>query len=164
MSVTEQWQLEDAVDAGHIATAEVLLHRGIDPDTLCHGIETPVVNLAVDAANTPMVVLFARFGADIEQTDRTGRTLLSRTASRSERNQSLVTLLAAGADPNLQDRTGWAPLHWAAVHGYRENIAVLIAHGADTNTKAANGMTPAMLAQQNQHWEAAEQLRTEPDQ
>jgi ankyrin repeat protein len=34
-----------------------------------------------------------------------------------------------GASPDLSDRSGWAPLHWAALYRKSECVPVLIRHG-----------------------------------
>jgi len=54
--------------------------------------------------------------------------------------------LLRGADVNAKDEYGNTPLHFAAWHGHREVIEVLIDKGANVNSKAGNGLTPLELA------------------
>lgn len=55
-------------------------------------------------------------------------------------------LLEAGAAPNVQDKWGAAPLHYAAESGHCTEVATLLAHGADLNLRQTAGFTPLMLA------------------
>jgi len=50
--------------------------------------------------------------------------------------------LAAGADVNAKNESGYTPLHHAAVDGRKEIAELLIAQGADVNAKIADGYTP----------------------
>jgi len=47
--------------------------------------------------------------------------------------------LAAGTDVNAKTDTGWIPLHRAAYWGHKEVAELLIANGAEVNTKNENG-------------------------
>ncbi len=57
-------------------------------------------------------------------------------------------LLAKGANPNLRNRDGAAPLHLAAQIGFVEGIVALIAGRADINLPNDRGETPLILAVQ----------------
>ena len=46
---------------------------------------------------------------------------------------ALTTALEAGANPNLRDDDGYAPLLYAASNGHASCIDVLRRHGADVN-------------------------------
>ena len=52
-------------------------------------------------------------------------------------------LLAHGADPNIVDNSGYAPLHQAADHP--AVVRLLLAHGAKPNTRDKHGRTPLFL-------------------
>ena len=54
--------------------------------------------------------------------------------------------LAAGADVNAKNRSGWTPLHYAAQKGHKEIAKLLIAGGVDVNAKTDQGWIPLHLA------------------
>lgn len=60
-------------------------------------------------------------------------------------------LLAAGAEPNAQQRGGFAPLHEAALNGNAALTALLLAHGADPQQRNDEGRTPLDLAREKGH-------------
>ena len=60
--------------------------------------------------------------------------------------QEVARLLAAGADPNVRDPDGDAPLHIAAEQCRADLAELLLKHGADPNAKNNEGKTPADLA------------------
>ncbi|MBC6403523.1 MAG: ankyrin repeat domain-containing protein [Hyphomonadaceae bacterium] len=54
--------------------------------------------------------------------------------------------LAAGADVNAPDASGWTPLHWATAYGTAEAVAALVDAGAKVDAREASGGTPLHLA------------------
>ena len=69
--------------------------------------------------------------------------------------------MAAGADVNAKNNTGWALLHSAAYDGRKEIVELLIAKGADVNVKSADGSggrTPLHFAAYYGHEEIVELL------
>ena len=79
-------------------------------------------------------------------------------ASRIGDEQAVRRLLAAGADPDVANRYGLFPLHFAAVDGYEAIVRLLLAAGANPNVRAArDGSTPLHDAAANDH-EAIVQL------
>ena len=75
--------------------------------------------------------------------------LHSAVASRSERMVRI--LLAAGADPNLQQAGGFTALHSAAKHGDLAMTESLLGNGADPNIKTADGKTAFDFAKEENH-------------
>ena len=68
--------------------------------------------------------------------------------------------IAAGTDMDVKDdKYGWTTLHWAAIGGYKEMVELLIAEGADVNTKGYRGTTPLDDAIQQKRTETADLLR-----
>jgi hypothetical protein len=71
--------------------------------------------------------------------------------------------LDAGAEVNAKGRYGRTPLHYAATRGLKKIIELLIARGADVNTKIEvgdyKGQTPLDGAIQWNHTETADLLR-----
>lgn len=86
-------------------------------------------------------------GADIEATDRAGRTPLH-FAAQYGRNADLVkALLAAGADPRARDENRQTPLHRAAaVSDNADVLEALLEAGAARNARDARKRTPLHLA------------------
>ena len=56
-------------------------------------------------------------------------------------------LLEGGANPNLKDRKGYTPLHYAANSCALESIHLLLAAGADINAISKRGETPLAIAE-----------------
>lgn len=68
-------------------------------------------------------------------------------------------LLAAGAYPNVCQKSGVAPLHSAAQLGNIELIILLLEHGAEVGLRMEGGKLPADLAAEKGFNEIAEILR-----
>jgi ankyrin repeat protein len=53
-----------------------------------------------------------------------------------------IALLAKGANPNVKDQWGSAPIHYATIHGNLDLITKLIEYGADYNALDGAKETP----------------------
>ena len=86
-----------------------------------------------------------------------------REAVKAGNIEAVKQHLDAGADVNAKDRYGRTPLNYAATRGLKEIIELLIAKGADVNTKIEvgdyKGQTPLDGAIQWNHPETADLLR-----
>lgn len=72
-----------------------------------------------------------------------------KSLAKASKNGDLATareLLAAGADPSVQDSDGWAPLHSALRNGHGAIADLLLDHGASLNQANSGGWTPLMIA------------------
>ncbi len=69
-------------------------------------------------------------------------------------------LLAAGADVDAIQHGGYTPLHEAAQHGDVEMVELFLSAGADPTIRAADGDTPADMAEAADHRDLATRLRT----
>ncbi|XP_057698502.1 cyclin-dependent kinase 4 inhibitor D [Corythoichthys intestinalis] len=67
-------------------------------------------------------------------------------------------LLEKGANPNLQDEGGIAPIHDAARSGFVDTLRVLVEYGASVNVADRYGALPIHLAIREGHHEAVEFL------
>jgi ankyrin repeat protein len=54
-------------------------------------------------------------GVQVNKTDRDGRSVLSHAAVSST-EEVVITLIDAGADPNLADKKGWTPCQYTFYH------------------------------------------------
>lgn len=70
----------------------------------------------------------------------------------------IVRLLKAGADVDATCGTGWAAIHYAAIHGHPDACALLAEKGADVNINDRNGRTPLHYAARLGHREACAAL------
>lgn len=98
-------------------------------------------------------------GADIEATDRAGRTPLH-FAAQYGRNADLVrALLAAGADPGARDENRETPLHRAAAFSDKADVLeALLGAGAARNARDDRNRTPLHLAAREGYIEAVTTL------
>jgi ankyrin repeat protein len=71
----------------------------------------------------------------------------------------VALLLAAGVDPDAQQRHGWTPLHAAAQNGDVRSLEALLAAGADPSLRNDEGHSAADLARESGHVELAARLR-----
>ena len=91
---------------------------------------------AVAAGDAPQVEVLASHGADCEDLDEHGRSLLHRALSNSRRSDSerlrvVEALLASGARPNRADALGVVPLCFPVLRNDSELVDALLRHGAD---------------------------------
>ena len=110
---------------------------------------TTALHCAMASANTSIVSLLLKAGADPNLADHAGRTPLW-LAAHKEDARIVSLLLAHRADPNCRfGRNRLTPLMAAAKDGRCEVVAALLANGADTLLAAADGRTAARFAREN---------------
>lgn len=63
----------------------------------------------------------------------------------------VANLIKNGANVNVKDRWGWAPMSMAAYGGYSDIAKILIEAGADLEYKDVDGDTPLDLATNKGH-------------
>ena len=80
----------------------------------------------------------------------TGETALAITIKRRDLNWSSF-LLSRGADPNVRDTRGNAPLHIAAQLGFQQGAELLLGRRAHVNLTTNSGETPLIIAVQQRN-------------
>ena len=67
-------------------------------------------------------------------------------------------VVGCGVDPNVQDKDGYTPLHYAAWKGHHKVVELLLEHGANPNIQKHDGETPLHLAVWEGHHKVVELL------
>jgi ankyrin repeat protein len=77
-----------------------------------------------------------------------------------QRNDIARTLIDHGADVNAKGDNDVTPLHTAAARGNLDSAKLLLEHGADINAVTKDGKAPIAYAQERNHPEMVEFLRS----
>ncbi|QQR49153.1 ankyrin repeat domain-containing protein [bacterium] len=72
--------------------------------------------------------------------------------------EKVEKLLVSGYTIDTQDKTGWTPLHYAAVWGYLTCVKALVEHGANIFLKTNDQETAEALARKWQYHDIAHYL------
>ena len=119
-----------------------LLARGFDANTLdpkgLHGLYIALREPSLKVAQ----VLVEWPKTDVNVLNAKGESVLMLAALKGH-EQLAEKLIKRGADVN---KTGWAPLHYAASSGNLAVIAMLIENSAYIDAESPNGTTPLMMA------------------
>ena len=86
---------------------------------------------------------------NINATNEHGNTELLRACiadTRGNPTDTILKLLRQGADPNIADREGYTPLHYAVMKGNLAVVNVLLQKGANRDAISISGSTPRNLS------------------
>lgn len=126
-----------------------LIDSGIDPNQLIHN-QSPVLHLAVEERDLPMIKLILKSGAMINQRNHKGETALLIASGLNEKNECYTEiasfLLEKGADPNIKDYQERTPLYCATMNQENSLVKYLLKSGAKINEKFEYGSTALMVA------------------
>jgi ankyrin repeat protein len=131
-----------AIKRDDAQTVLALLQKGFDTNTLSpkhqHGLYE-----ALQESSLKVIQIFLDWPAtDVNVLNDKGESALMIAAIRG--HTTLVgKLIQRGADVN---KTGWAPLHYAASSGQLEIMRILLKHHAYIDAESPNGTTPLMMA------------------
>ena len=149
--------LNSAICYDHPDILQILLEAGTDPNI--HGEHVPALHVAAANDNVEAAVILISHGAKIDVRDTASNDTALIYGIRDSKFRVAELLLEAGADPNLTDRRGFAPLHIAAARNDAELVRCLLDHGAAINVRThSDGRTPLMIAAANGFEEMVEIL------
>ena len=122
---------------GHETIVNLLLSKGVDPDSKDKNNRTPL-SWAASNGHETIVNLLLSNSVDPDAKDDSGTTPLSYAAS--EGHETVVNiLLSKGVNPDPRDDLGWTPLIWAALHGYEKVVNILLSKGVDPDSRSKDG-------------------------
>ena len=132
-----------------------LLDEGADPNLANHAGATPLMRATADLRKVRVLI---EAGAHVDQRSQMGRTALLIAARRPGAVGTVKELLAAGADPNVEDERGVTPLMEAARAGDVESLRILVEAGVKINETRNNGRTALIAAVRSREQEAVRLL------
>ncbi|MGX9721526.1 ankyrin repeat domain-containing protein [Stenotrophomonas acidaminiphila] len=140
-----------AAGGGHVATVDLLLARGADPQHAAASGATPL-SAAVSMRQAAIVTALLDAGARIDHRLPGGVTVLMLAAALGLPD-IVARLLTAGADVHAGDDQQLAPLHCAALYGFTARdrprllalLDTLLLAGAEADQPSAGTVTPLLL-------------------
>ncbi len=135
--------LHAAVGATCAAGVEILLRRGVDPNTRLGEdlIPTPLSSAAV-SGSSEIVRALLRAGADPHARINAVRQTALHAAAAAGHPEIVLALLWSGSPVSIRDANGRTPLHYAAWSP--DTVRALLERGADPNARDASESTPLM--------------------
>ncbi|MGQ0710798.1 MAG: ankyrin repeat domain-containing protein [Rhodoferax sp.] len=131
-----------AIHADNPIAVRALVDRGFDPNTVdSDGLPALLLAFKLKTYAAAQALLAAP-GIQVEVRTRQDESALMLAALAGQR-ALCERLLQLEADVN---KTGWAPLHYAAAGGHADIIALLLEHHAYIDAESPNGTTPLMMA------------------
>ena len=119
-----------------------LVRRGFDPNTRNPQGETGLTMAFKEASLKAVEALLAAPGIQVNALNSAGESPLMLAALRGQAEWA-TRLLQMDADVN---KTGWAPLHYAATGGHLALVRQLLDKHAYIDAESPNGTTPLMMA------------------
>ena len=131
-----------ALQRDDAATVKSLLARGFDANTLdpkgLHGLYLALREPSVKVAQ--VLVDWPKTNVNALNTKDESPLMMAALRGQQEIAEKLIK---KGADVN---KTGWAPLHYAASSGHLSLMALLLENSAYIDAESPNGTTPLMMA------------------
>jgi len=131
-----------AVISDNPGTVERLIERGFDPNTPDAKQQRGLIIALREPSPRVAKVLIASPKTDVDAANGSDETPLMMAALKG-RKEFVDQLLARDAAVN---KTGWAPLHYAATSGQVEIMKLLLERYAFIDAQSPNGTTPLMMA------------------
>lgn len=151
--------LHYSASIGDLRMTEALLAHGAHPDLQDKDGFTSLMWAAVKGHLVVVQSLIERFNASVNLQNSCGESALF-LAVRESNIEIASFLLQNGADPNLPSfsEEGMFPLHVAAAFGNYHIVALLVSHGAWTESASLDGETPLHFAVREGREEVVEWL------
>ncbi|KAK1976756.1 ankyrin repeat-containing domain protein [Colletotrichum cereale] len=151
--------LHDAIDREDEAAVVKLLLQRIDPNVPRLGSKLSPLRRALDRQVPSLVTFLAMAGADLEEYNDEGETILI-TAVKYEYSDKIIALLCElGANIDAVDNLGCSAVHHAAMSANEDStLAVLVHAGADVDRRDVATRTPLIAAVQNYRFKTIEKL------
>lgn len=139
-----------AVTGRKLQSARMLLEAGASPNITIKG--TPLLHKVISCQKDKLSLLelLLSHGVDVQGVDSQGRTALHRAMLNQlyvTCNKPLDFLLTAGANPNVKDHYGQAPLH-SISHWVKKDAAnavrLMLNAGAELEIRDEEGRTPLL--------------------
>ena len=100
---------------------------------------------------------FLAKGADIDNRDKSGNTVLHHAAANGK-VEFVAELLKAGADADAKNKNRDTPLHYATLINCERTVETLLSGGSRINAENKNGNTAFDLARKNNHQKIIEMI------
>lgn len=151
-------KLRRAIIGGDTQSVKTLLDAGANPNgTDMDG--DSMLWYAVRNGHREAVRLLLDKGAEVTTALDYGSSLLHKAAEKGSVEITAMLLEKCPALLQVTDDVGNTPLHTAALNGYPELAADLVARGVDPRAKNFNNRTAYSLAQKKNHGDVMELLR-----
>ncbi|KAL9961098.1 hypothetical protein ACROYT_G029980 [Oculina patagonica] len=139
-----------------LQAVEYLLAKGANP-SLEDNNGWNLLHWASQGGNPDINELMPSHVPSIDSINNKGVTALM-LAARLGKLQAVEYLLEKGANPSLEDNDGWNLLHWASQGGNPVIIELMLSHVPSIDSINNKGVTPLMLAANNDKLQAVEYL------
>uniref|UniRef100_A0A8D0DB11 Ankyrin repeat domain 52a n=1 Tax=Sander lucioperca TaxID=283035 RepID=A0A8D0DB11_SANLU len=154
--------LHAAASGGNVECLNLLLSSGTDLNKRDVMGRTPLHYAAANGRYQCTVTLVGA-GAEVNEPDQTGCTPLHYSAaSQNDEDEAkesyfcLEHLLDNGADPSMVNSKGYSAVHYAAYHGNKQNLELLLemSFNALGDIESSIPVSPLHLAADKGHWQA----------
>lgn len=147
-------ELFEAVSMDDSATIRKLLVRGVSPNAT-NADKLPAILLAGQVKSfSALKALLESPLTDVNARSPHDETALMLVSLHGELEMARL-LLKRGAEVN---KTGWTPLHYAALAGHLEIVELLLENHAYIDSPSPNGTTPLMMAAREKRTTIAQHL------